>query len=317
MGLGTLVIEVVLPTYNGAAYLREQVSSIYKQTLRPVRLIVRDDDSTDGTPQLLIELQQKYGPWLVLLPTECNLGCVANVNRLLQYTSAPYVALSDQDDIWLPYKLEHSFQALQQLETFYGCDTPLLIHSDLELINSDGSRIGSTYWSHQRLDPRRISVDQLSIANVVTGCTVLANRALVHLSLPIPPVVLMHDWWLALIAGSVGVIAYVEEPGILYRQHESNLIGACGISMNTVFRRWLRLGKKPLFERFYRVLAQAKVLQERLGLPMLQLVVLSQQPRLLRFWRLTTQSKLHNLFDQHRPLRSLCFRLIICLIPQQ
>ena len=82
MGLGALVIEVVLPTYNGAAYLKEQVDSIHRQTLRPQRLLVRDDGSSDGTQALLAELQQHYGAWLHLLPSEKNLGCSANVNRL-------------------------------------------------------------------------------------------------------------------------------------------------------------------------------------------------------------------------------------------
>ena len=101
MGLGALVIEVVLPTFNGAAYLKEQVDSIHRQTLRPQRLLVRDDGSSDGTQALLAELQQHYGSWLHLLPSEKNLGCSANVNCLLEASRAPYVALADQDDIWL------------------------------------------------------------------------------------------------------------------------------------------------------------------------------------------------------------------------
>ena len=76
MGFGAVVIDVILPTYNGVAFLREQVVSIYQQTLRPRKLIIRDDGSTDGTKQLLQSLKQQYGTWLVLLPFTSNLGCV-------------------------------------------------------------------------------------------------------------------------------------------------------------------------------------------------------------------------------------------------
>ena len=178
MGLGALVIEVVLPTFNGAAYLREQVDSIHRQTLRPLRLLVRDDGSTDGTRALLVELQQHYGAWLHLLSAEENLGCSANVNCLLEASRAPYVALADQDDIWLPEKLAQSFLLLQQLEQQHGVQWPLLVHSDLELMAADGRRLGSTYVQQQRLDPRRTAPEPLALTNVVTGCTAMVHRAL-------------------------------------------------------------------------------------------------------------------------------------------
>ena len=145
MGLGALVIDVVLPTYNGAAYLRQQVASIDQQTLRPRRLFIRDDGSSDGTLLLLASLKQQYGDWLELLPADGNLGCIANVNRLLNSVSAPYVALADQDDLWSPEKLEASLALLNQLEHRYGCETLLMVHSDLRLIDGDGLPLGSSY----------------------------------------------------------------------------------------------------------------------------------------------------------------------------
>ena len=91
MGLVALVIEVVLPTYNGVAYLEAQVASIHRQTRRPQRLLLRDDGSSDGTPELLMRLEHRYGD-LQVLSADGNLGCIGNINRLLAATTAPYVA---------------------------------------------------------------------------------------------------------------------------------------------------------------------------------------------------------------------------------
>ena len=255
MGLGALVIDVVLPTYNGAAYLRQQVASIDQQILRPVRLIIRDDGSTDGTRELLTSLKQDYGDWLELLPADGNLGCSANVNRLLENTRSPYVALADQDDHWLPGKLEAALTLLKQLEQIHGVEMPLMVHSDLALIDADGMPLGCSYLQRQRLDPSRTGLDDLVLTNVVTGCSVLLNRALLQKALPIPAEALMHDWWLALVASANGVIGFLPEPAVLYRQHESNVLGAQGIGLRRIIGRLLHPrghGPRALFRAVVR-----------------------------------------------------------------
>ena len=153
MGLGFVVIEVVLPTYNGAAFLEAQLASIDAQTLRPQRVIIRDDGSQDGTPALLRQLQKRYGNWLVLLDSRGNLGCVGNINCLLSATRAPYVALADQDDLWHPDKLASSLRLMEWFEASHGNDYPLLVHADLNLIDTNGHSLGRTYFENQGLNP--------------------------------------------------------------------------------------------------------------------------------------------------------------------
>ena len=182
---------------------------------------------------LLVELQQQYGSWLELLPMGRNLGCIANVNCLLEASRAPYVALADQDDIWLPEKLVETFALLQRLEHQHGVQQPLLVHSDLELMDADGHRLGSTYVKHQHLDPRRTAPEPLALTNVVTGCTAMVNRALLDRALPIPSEALMHDWWLALVASCFGAIGWLPQPTVLYRQHGGNVLGAQGLGRPT------------------------------------------------------------------------------------
>ena len=317
MGLGALVIDVVLPTYNGAAYLRQQVASIDQQTLRPLRLIIRDDGSTDGSYELLASLKQDYGDWLELLPTDGNLGCSANVNRLLEITRSPYVALADQDDLWLPGKLEASLVLLKQLEQIHGVEMPLMVHSDLSLIDGHDLPLGCSYLQRQRLDPSRIGVDDLVLTNVVTGCTVILNRALLETALPIPAEALMHDWWLALVASATGLIGFAPEPSVLYRQHGSNVLGARGTGLPVLMGRLLRPRGRGPCALFQAVVRQASLLQRRFNLPELLLVRAMEEGRFLRCWRLCSQPARRRMLRKHGPLRTWALWLVFCLARPQ
>jgi len=316
VGLGALVIEVVLPTYNGAAYLRQQVASIDQQTLRPQRLLVRDDGSTDGTQELLVVLKTEYGDWLHLLPSEENLGCSANVNRLLEATKAPYVALADQDDVWLPHKLEASLALLQQLESFQGEQTSLLVHSDLELVDGEGTSLGCTYLQRQRLDPMLTAPEHLVLTNVVTGCTVLLNRALLKQALPIPAEALMHDWWLALVASRFGEIAFLPDPTVQYRQHGANVLGAQGLGLSYWMRRLQNLVADPSAGGHTRAaLQQADCFEQRYGQQLSALPGLLQLPRRRRWLALLNLSS-EQRPSKHGPLRSLGLYGLLAWLPR-
>ena len=316
MGLGALVIEVVLPTYNGAAYLRQQIASIDQQTLRPQRLLLRDDGSSDGTAELLACIKREYGDWLELLPADGNLGCTANVNRLLEATKAAYVALADQDDVWLPHKLEASLALLQQLERSRGDKTPLLVHSDLELVDGEGASLGSTYLQRQRLDPLRTAPEHLVLTNVVTGCTVLLNRALLQKALPIPAEALMHDWWLALVASRIGEIGLLPEPTVRYRQHGTNVLGAQGLGLSYWMQRLRNLFADPSAGGHTRAaLRQAELFEQRYGQPLSALPALLQLPRRRRWWALLKLSS-EQRPSKHGPLRSLGLYGLLAWLPR-
>jgi len=236
-----MLLEVIMPTYNGVKYLSRQIETIYHQTLKPDRLLIRDDGSTDGTLELIDCLQQLYGNWITRLVTVEHLGCCACVNILLSATQARYVALADQDDLWHPKKLEKSMELMREMEKVYGENMPLLVHGDLRLVNADGEPMGHTYFAYQRLDPRRIRPVDLAFTNVVTGCTCLFNKNLLAKALPIPAEAAMHDWWIALVASVYGRIGLLMRPYIDYRQHESNLLGAKGMSYSILARKLFTL----------------------------------------------------------------------------
>ena len=309
-------IEVVLPTYNGAFYLEAQLASIHAQTLRPIRVLLRDDGSSDGTPALLQVLQQRYGAWLQVLPADGNLGCAANVNRLLEATSAPFVALADQDDLWLPQKLEQALALMQQLERHHGAATPLLVHSDLELVDEAGAPLGCTYLQRQRLDPQRTASVDLALTNVVTGCTALLNRALVAQALPIPPQALMHDWWLALVASAFGQIALLEQPTVLYRQHGGNVLGAQGRGWRWWQRRLRQLLAEPAAGLAVRgALVQAAVLHRRDGTQLIAMAKLMTLPRRRR-WLALLRLPANQRPGKHGPLRTLGLYGLLAWLPR-
>jgi hypothetical protein len=309
-------IEVVLPTYNGAAYLEAQLASIHAQTLRPARVLLRDDGSSDGTQALIHQLQQRYGAWLQVLPAEGNLGCTANVNRLLQATTAPYVALADQDDFWLPEKLGQSLARLQQLEAIHGTTMPLLVHSDLELVDQAGTPLSATYLRRQRLDPLRTAPADLMLTNVVTGCTALLNRALLERALPIPPQALMHDWWLALVASAFGQIELLPERTVRYRQHAGNVLGAQGLGLSYWRQRLAGLAADPAAGGTLRaVLEQAGLFEQRYGRPLSPLPALIKRPRRQR-WRLLAQLPAQQWPRKHGPLRTLALLGLLFTLPR-
>ncbi len=220
-------ISIALCTYNGEKYLREQLESFVQQSLTPYELVVWDDASTDSTIGILEEFIREAPFHVRLLRNKDNLGVVRSFSQAIKLCRGEYVALSDQDDIWLPDKLEASYQRIQQAERDFGADIPLLIHTDLRLIDAEGSEIAPSFMKFQRL--RHVDVDTLKTIlarNFVTGCTCLCNRVLINQSLPIPENIFMHDWWIALIAACRGHILFIPEAKVLYRQHTSNVLGA-------------------------------------------------------------------------------------------
>ena len=221
-------ISIALCTYNGAKFLRDQLESIANQTLLPDELVVVDDHSTDNTVEILSSFSSS-SPFVVIIERNTtNLGPVLNFSKAIAICKGDYVATCDQDDVWLPEKLENTMEAMRQGESLYGSGTPLLVHTDLRVVVGEERRLLHPSFMemmnirHRSKDPIKVLLAQ----NFVTGCTMLVNRALVREAMPIPPSAVMHDWWFALIAAARGRILHLPFPTILYRQHAANVAGA-------------------------------------------------------------------------------------------
>ena len=238
-------VEILLATYNGARYLREQLESLQNQTYNDWILIARDDGSTDGTLEILRNFSARNpGKLRLIEDTDRGLGAKGNFARLLEHATARYVAFCDQDDVWLPNKLELSMAKMLELENHYGSQTPLLLHTDLEVVDAELARVAESYWKYQHLWPQSPSHwKRLMVQNTVTGCTALANRSLYLLARPVAIEAIMHDWWLALVASLFGRIEAIDSATVRYRQHGQNDTGAQAWGMGVVLSKLSNLAE--------------------------------------------------------------------------
>ena len=228
MSSGNAGVDVVLATYNGARFLPQQLASIAAQDGVDWRLLVRDDGSRDATRAIVDAFACAHPGRVVWIDDgEVGLGAARSFGRLLAASTAPYVFSCDQDDVWLPGKLVASVAQLTAAEREWGHDAPLLVHTDLRVVDEEMRTIAPSMNRYQHLGAHvRSSLRALMVQNCVTGCTAGMNRALLDVALPLPPQAIMHDWWLALTASAFGKVVYLDDVSVAYRQHGTNAVGA-------------------------------------------------------------------------------------------
>lgn len=207
------LVSVVLATYNGERFLRPQLDSLLAQTYAKLEIVAVDDASQDSTLGILKEYAAAH-PNIYVHSTAKNLGYVKNFERGLRLCTGDYIALSDQDDIWLPDKISKCLAAIG--------DHPLVYH-DSALIDAQGETV------NVRLSELKRHVDFWSPLNYVVGGSasghaMLLRREVAERSLPLPTVV-SHDYWIGFVATLFGPIKYLDEVLVLYRQHGGNAIG--------------------------------------------------------------------------------------------
>ena len=227
-------IFILLSTYNGARYLKAQLDSLFAQTYCSIEIIARDDDSNDET----ISILKSYN--IKILDTKENLGAKESFAELLNYavvnSTSDYFMFCDQDDVWEKDKIEKTFAKMQEMEQEFG-NIPLLVHTDLKVADEHLHTISSSMWAYEHIDPSKNSLNRLLIHNTITGCTMMINRKLAELSLPISSSSIMHDWWIGLVASSFGKIGYIDESTIKYRQHGLNDTGAKKYSYLSIMQK--------------------------------------------------------------------------------
>lgn len=217
-------ILLLLSTYNGEKYLKAQLDSLFSQSYKNFKLIARDDGSTDGTKEILSSYD------IELLDSSKNLGVKKSFETLLKYacenSDAKYFMFCDQDDVWNKDKIEKTLKKIQELEHLYGNKIPLLVHTDLEVVNERLETLSFSMWKSEYINPKANTLNKLLMQNTITGCTMMINRTLAMKSLSISSKAIMHDWWIGLVATTFGKIGFIEESTIKYRQHAKNDTGA-------------------------------------------------------------------------------------------
>lgn len=264
-------VDVLLATYNGSKYLADQLDSILAQTHQDFRILVSDDGSSDSTLAILQQYRARLGERLVIVLNPFpGRGVVRNFENLMAASLADGVAqwavFSDQDDVWLPEKIASSLAEMLRIEGGDGGHVPCLVHSDLTVVDENLAVLSRSFAQYQQMEPATCSPLSLLSVNQVTGCTMMVNRALLKMALPLPATAIMHDWWCGLVSGS-GRRSFLATPLILYRQHGANQVGAKDRGLKTRLRRMFTDG--PGVVRRVRGLGratslQAQALQQRL-----------------------------------------------------
>ena len=211
------MVQILLSTYNGAKYLKPLMESLLAQDYPHIEILVRDDGSNDGT----VDLLQQYAAAntnIKVVPS-VNLGFVKSFFKLLELSSptADYIALCDQDDVWLRDKVSRAVELLSR----YPGEIPLLYCSRLAVVDENLKLLGYTDVPRKGLSFRNALVE----CPPGLGATILLNQKARQLLYDFPQEIYSHDWWIYLVLSCFGNIIYDEEPRILYRKHTSNVFG--------------------------------------------------------------------------------------------
>jgi glycosyltransferase involved in cell wall biosynthesis len=233
------LIDILLTTYNGEKYLSQQLDSIFNQTNSDFRILIRDDFSSDHTLKVIHKYIELYSEKIILITDNLgNLGSSKSFMQLLSHSKAPYIMFCDQDDIWLSNKIELSISELYGMEELYGKASPLLVFTDLKVVDYDLHSINDSFWSYQKLIPELSkNWKKLLAQNVITGCTILMNQEAKEISLPFQLPYMIHDQWIGINVARYGKIDFFDEPTLLYRQHEANVAGAHQYSLKYVWHK--------------------------------------------------------------------------------
>lgn len=210
---------IVLCTYNGAPHLQAQITSLLSQSYTAT-VFAFDDGSSDNTLDILRSHESEQ---FRVHQNATNLGYVKNFEAGIAFVLAAgydFIALADQDDIWYSDRIKNGFDAIDQTQE---TDSPLLIHSDLSVIDSQAQPLAPSYFEMRgyRVSKQR-NLQLILGQNGVMGNTVLMNRALAELALPFPNALHVHDYWLAVLGELYGRRLLLDNPGVQYRLHDGN-----------------------------------------------------------------------------------------------
>ena len=216
-------VDILLASYNGEKFIAEQIDSLLNQTFKDIRIVIRDDGSSDNTPAIIEEYAEKYPGIIEVVHDDavCK-SPTKNFFELLKHARADYVMFSDQDDYWLPYKVQITLDYMKRTER-ENPGKPVLVFTGLEVV--DEKLTSMDKFMALEIEKAHYDFGKLLLGNCVSGCTEMLNRAVYENVGEYDELMNIHDWWIAQYASACGVICHVPMALILYRQHSNNCIG--------------------------------------------------------------------------------------------
>jgi len=259
-------VQILLATYNGEQFLREQLDSLFRQSFQNFILLVRDDGSKDKTVTILKKYQLMFPDKIVILEDDNkNVGATQNFGILLKHASANYIFFCDQDDIWLEHKLEISVEKLKTLENG-DQSVPCMVYSDMKAVDAESIITADSVWKQLKLHPDYCTLNRLLIQNIPHGCTMGINKAMRDLAYPLPTAAILHDHWIALLAAACGKYSALMQPLLHLRTHSQNVTRKKNSLQDKLKRFSGNFLTKNTYEYFIRIrVAQAKALKERIA----------------------------------------------------
>lgn len=221
-------VDILLATYNGERYLREQIESIRYQTYEQWRLLISDDCSSDNTPSI-IRSYAETDPRITLISESERFGNARdNFFNLLRHSTSSFAMFCDQDDVWLEDKIEVSLKEMRRVSSEVSADLPIVVFTDSVVVDENLEVLSNSYQRFTNHYPHHTEPRRLLVTNTAPGNAMILNQPLVRLLQEIEQTseIVMHDWFAMLLASAFGKIAYVPTPTLLYRQHRNNVVGA-------------------------------------------------------------------------------------------
>lgn len=224
-------VAILLATYNGQKYLKEQLDSILAQTFQDFRLVIHDDGSTDDTLKIINEYRDHYPDKIEIIYGHPSGSAKANFMYLLSEIEADYYFLSDQDDVWLPDKMEKSLKELLAIQASKSSNKiPCIVFTDMYVADDRLEVIDNSFIRYIGRDINNTKYTQIIIDNPASGTTLCFNRALRDIAISGKGVdwnnVPMHDAWLLEIGAIFGCVQGIDRPFVKYRQTGQNIMGA-------------------------------------------------------------------------------------------
>ena len=244
-------IAILMATYNGEKYLREQIDSILSQTNSQWHLYIHDDGSKDETVAILNDYATKHPKQITVLNYPPQGGAMQNFMSLLEQVEADYYMFSDQDDIWFKDKIFMEIDRMRTEEKTH-VDRPIIVFCDLTVVDANLNKIANSFLSYQNIHPEFLTTfHELAASNLTTGCTMFFNHRVKEVIQYPMQAATMHDAWITLCSMKAdGILAFIPQPLIFYRQHDHNTLGAINMTQITLkyrlkyFRQLISLNMK-------------------------------------------------------------------------
>lgn len=248
------MVDIVMATYNGEKYIREQIDSIINGTYKDVRFIIYDDCSTDGTLNILKEYEDSYPGLFEIIKNDENKGPTVAFLSALKETKSDYIFLADQDDYWYETRIEDMLEVIK-LEEEKG-EKLIGVFSDSNVCDDKLKIKVSSFYENEEINPYNLDLSYLIMENKVRGASLCVTGEIRKYLKSIPEGIKMYDWWLALIIETFGKLKYYNKQLMAYRQHRDNVIGSINKKtyfINKLFNIFLQ--RKAIYDNIY----QAKV----------------------------------------------------------